>query len=314
MKGIMYHYVRPETDSLPLLNYLHIEDFEKQLNYFGNEFGFLTKTDLRVSLESGQPLPGVVLTFDDGLNCHYDHVFPILKKYGLWGIFYVSTQVFSNEKVLDVHRIHILLAKMDPAILYKGLLDIIEDRYLVDSFRSGFYDLTYASQSNDKYTNAIKRILNYFISYEFREEVIDQLFERFVPENISTDDYYLSTGHMTEMTRSGMVLGSHTVSHSVMSKLSLEKQEMEIISSFDFLNKKKLFNEFKTFCYPYGGFHTFTDDTEQILQQEGCDFSFNVEPRDIESQDLMFRKQALPRYDCNQFPFGQVRKKLQTGN
>ena len=34
-------------------------------------------------------------------------------------------------------------------------------------------------------------------------------------------------------------------------------------------------------------------------------FSFNVEPRDISLDDLKNRKQALPRYDCNQFLYGK---------
>lgn len=308
MKGIMYHYVRPETDSLPFLNYLHVEDFEKQLNYFGNEFGFVSKSDLKISLETGQPTSGVLLTFDDGLSCHYDHVFPILKKYGLWGIFYIPTQVFEKKKVLDVHRIHILLARIAPHVLYENLLQIIEEKYLEDSFRPGFYDLTYSSQKNDDHTNSIKRILNYFISYRYRETVIDRLFELFIPENVTTEDYYLSIDDMEEMADC-MVIGSHTVSHSVMSKLSLKIQEDEIKNSFAFLERENLISEFRTFCYPYGGFHTFTESTEQLLDQSQCEFSFNVEPRDIETHDLTFRKQALPRYDCNQFPFGQVRTK-----
>ena len=64
----------------------------------------------------------------------------------------------------------------------------------------------------------------------------------------------------------------------------------------------------KTFCFPYGGFHSFNDDTIEILETENVHFSFNVEHRDIVENDLKDKKQYLPRYDCNQFLFGQVRK------
>ena len=60
----------------------------------------------------------------------------------------------------------------------------------------------------------------------------------------------------------------------------------------------------ETFCYPYGGFHTFTPETEQLLLSAGSRDSFNVEARDIGPVDLLQRPQALPRYDCNQLPFG----------
>jgi len=44
-----------------------------------------------------------------------------------------------------------------------------------------------------------------------------------------------------------------------------------------------------------------------VLEENGCLFSFNVEPRDMTTQDILSRPQALPRYDCNMFPHGQCR-------
>ena len=61
-----------------------------------------------------------------------------------------------------------------------------------------------------------------------------------------------------------------------------------------------------TFCYPFGGFHTFDADTERILTDCGIRYAFNVEPRDITSADLRDRPTALPRYDCNAFAHGRA--------
>jgi len=60
---------------------------------------------------SGEPSSGVILTFDDGLRDHYKYVFPKLKEHNLWGIFYISTAPFHNKKLIDVHRIHMLVGK-----------------------------------------------------------------------------------------------------------------------------------------------------------------------------------------------------------
>ena len=106
----------------------------------------------------------------------------------------------------------------------------------------------------------------------------------------------------------GMIIGSHTVNHPVMSRLNKEDQENQIINSFDYLKETIESFHHKTFCYPYGGFHSFTKKTEEILFNQECLYSFNVEQRDIEESDLKNRPQALPRYDCNQFKYGQVRK------
>ena len=92
-----------------------------------------------------------------------------------------------------------------------------------------------------------------------------------------------------------------------MSKLSLEDQKQEIENSFSFLEEVTGGLQIKTFCYPYGGFHTFTDGTMKLLDKEKVKFSFNVEAREISSNDLFNNQQALPRFDCNQFPHGSCR-------
>jgi len=104
-----------------------------------------------------------------------------------------------------------------------------------------------------------------------------------------------------------MFIGSHSVSHPVFSKLSVADQEAEIAQSFASLESVLGHQEIRTFCYPYGGFHSFTSETEQLLKKHGCRFAFNVEHRDIQQRDFIHRPMALPRYDCNKFPHGLSR-------
>ncbi|MDQ6814471.1 MAG: hypothetical protein M3040_12085 [Bacteroidota bacterium] len=103
-----------------------------------------------------------------------------------------------------------------------------------------------------------------------------------------------------------MVIGSHIISHPVLSKLSAVQQENEISQSFKFVEDVCIILPYKTFCYPYGGSHSFTNETERLLNNEGCSFSFNVEARDVSIANLLVRPQALSRYDCNYFPQGQL--------
>lgn len=308
MKSLMYHYVRPSDAELPHLKHLHFEDFQKQLDYLDDTYGFVSKEEFLLSVKNCKPVDGVVLTFDDGLKCHHQYVFPELKKRGLWGMFYVPTGVYTRKKILDVHRIHILLARVDSTVIYNALLELVTDDILVDASRTEFKELTYKRQDNDAATNMVKRILNYYISYEHRERIIDQLMNSFIPEDVSdVSRFYITEQEIEEMHNGGMVIGSHTVNHPVMSKLSENEQFYEINTSFGFLEGVCGNLPIKTFCYPYGGFHSFTATTEDILENAHCLFSFNVEQRDISARDLEARRQALPRYDCNQFKYGQVR-------
>ena len=45
MKAIMYHYVRRFNPTLPNFRFLDVENFEKQLDYFQDNFGFVSKDE-----------------------------------------------------------------------------------------------------------------------------------------------------------------------------------------------------------------------------------------------------------------------------
>jgi hypothetical protein len=200
-----------------------------------------------------------------------------------------------------------LLGKHGGRMIYEALEEMVVEHMLSHAHIRDFRILTYDNQNNDHYTNLVKRILNYYISYEYREKILDGLMDEFLPgERDLAAKFYMRPQEIRQLQEAGMLVGSHTVNHMVMSKLPRHRQEMEIRESFAFLERITGGLALRTFCHPYGGFHTFTDETEKLLQDHGCLFSVNVEPRDINSTDLRTRAQAMPRYDCNQFPFGSA--------
>jgi len=308
VKAIMYHYISPKKIDLPHLHYLHLNDFVKQLEYFGNEYGFISYEEFQQCILSNKPTKGVVLTFDDGFSDHYRYVLPELLKQGLWGIFYVSTSPFLTGKLIDVHRIHMLLGKYGESEIAHALQRIITEDMISHAHVIEFSKDTYVRQNNNVTTNYVKRLLNYFIDYKYRQGVLDELMSIYYPnEKDLVKDFYMTKAEIKHMHNNGMVIGSHTVNHPIMSKISICEQEIEIESSFQMIESIVGIPTLKTFCYPYGGYHSFTAGTEQLLEKNACLFSFNVEARDISEKDLASRRQALPRYDCNAFPYGSCR-------
>jgi peptidoglycan/xylan/chitin deacetylase (PgdA/CDA1 family) len=308
MKAIMYHYVRPDSPDLPYFRHLHVEDFDRQLDYFQDHLGFVSKGEFLAALASGRPSQGAILTFDDGFDDHVRHVLPRLLERGLWGIFYIPTGVYPAGKLLDVHRIHLLLGKHGGQAVFEALMATVSDSQLSHAHVHEFRTQTYKRQKNDDYVNAVKRTLNYYISYEYRQSAIDRLMAGFgLDETAEARAFYMSEPALRSLHEAGMIVGSHTVSHPVMSKLGRAQQEAEIRGSFEYLEGVTGGLKVRTFCYPYGGYHTFTAETEALLDEHGCRFAFNVEPRDIDGEFLAGRRQALPRYDCNAFPFGACR-------
>jgi|GEM_PF-518323 len=307
MKAVMYHYVRNEDQAFPSFQFLHINDFKKQLDYFSRNFKILHPDVLKESIVTGKNAEGIILTFDDGLKDHYNFVMPELLKRGLSAIFYVSTGVYETRKILGVHRLHLLLGRFGSEVIYNELISLVTDEMLSHAHVEEFQTIPYSLQNNDGYTNVVKKMMNYFISYRYREQVLDRLMADFFGgDKQLIPSFYLSKSEIKNMHDAGMVIGSHTQTHPVLSKLSYHEQEHEIHASFDFFEKTCIKLPYKTFCYPYGGFHSFTSETEDILNDHRCLYSFNVETRDITDNDLQNRPQALPRYDCNYFPYGQL--------
>ena len=303
----MYHYVREFDPSLPNFRFLKVENFEKQLDFFQEQFGFVTKDEWlnvikRKKLGSAQGK--VILTFDDAMSCHYDYVYKILSKRDLWGIFYVPTQPYQKGKVLDVHRIHLLCGAYSGNELLSTLKVFLNEEMILDEKIEEFRKQTYTRQDNYEGISEFKRILNYFVSYDYREQLIDSV-ARELNYVSHTSKFYVSLDKLNQMQLSGNVIGSHTVSHPVMSKLSKIEQHKEIENSFSFLESNLQLN-LKTYCHPYGGFHSFNVETVRALAKKEVAFSFNVESRDICDDDLTSSIHFLPRYDCNEFPFGKA--------
>ena len=300
--------MRNPHKKLPHFVYLSVENFKKQLDFFEKHFGFVRFEDFCALGESTlhfQTLQHkILLTFDDGFIDHYKYVLPELKRRGLFGLFFVPTGIYERQKALDVHRIHFLLGYIGGGDLMKFARSLIKD-FMLEKI-SEFKTITYTKQNNEIATKEFKKLFNYYIKYAFREQVLDEIVKEFSSDDEIFMELYMSESNLAEMHKENMIIGSHSKSHFVFSKLDKDAQNSEIKDSFCFLENLLGGFKVKTFCYPYGGFHTFTNLTEDILRKESVKFAFNVESRDIDLNDLQSRPLALPRYDCNEFAFGKA--------
>ncbi len=93
----MYHYISAAPSANDRIRYglsVTPDMFDAQLKLL-QDSGFTTITlrDVYEYLAIGTPLPEnpIVLTFDDGYVDNYTNAFPILKKYGMIGTFFVLT-------------------------------------------------------------------------------------------------------------------------------------------------------------------------------------------------------------------------------
>ena len=293
----MYHYVRPNDPEYPHFNSLDTEIFKKQLDYFQENYGFVSKDEYIQAVKTGKNINGTVLTFDDGFKDHYKYVMPELKKRGLWGLFYISTGIYEIKQLLGVHRIHYLKGKYGASKILEETLCLINENMLdhtkIDDFDKEIY--THSNYENDE--KQLRRMYNYYIKYEYRDYLLSKLMCKYFDESTLFNEVYVSKDEIKELHSNGNIIGSHTVSHKVLSRLTYDEQYDEINCSFNFLNNIVTQN-YKSFCYPYGYASSYNQDTLEILKKlkidDACMFDNKI-------QDNNIKHYQLSRIDCNQF-------------
>lgn len=300
MNIVMYHYVRPPLKEFPYFNSLSVETFKKQLDFFEKKFGFISQEDFLQSISSKKNIKGAVLTFDDGFQDHYEFVAPELKRRGLWGIFYISTGVYTSnkKKLLGVHRVHHLKGKFGAALILKDALKLLDEKHLDRSKIAEFDKEIYQHQNGiTKEEKLLKRMFNYYISYEFRDIILDSLMDKYFDESDLFRKVYLSEREILSIAEAGNLIGSHTVNHPVLSRLSYIDQKNEIANSFDFI-ESLVGKTPRCFCYPYGYSSSYNLDTLSILHQLNV---HNAVIFDNMEQTDGIKPLELSRIDCNQF-------------
>ena len=306
--GITYHYVRPGSPEVPGLRFLHLDDFRKQLDWLCDTRRPISKNEFLDIMKGNEKVAdGFVLTFDDGLLDHYKFVFPELMKRGLWGAFYVPVGPYLDGRSLDVHQVHALLG------IFGGQKVLNELNNALSSLEI-FLDETvssnrYSQADDDEAIVRVKRKLNYELPIGLRSAVLNRVCEQLKFE-LRVSDWYMSTSQLQEMVDGGMIIGSHSLTHRPMHQLPLESQDSEIQESFSWLEGALGADLPRSFCYPYGGFDTFSIETEALLDKAGALWSFNTEEREISQLDVSERPQALPRFDCCNLPYGASRKPI----
>lgn len=296
---VMYHYIRYASSEYSDFNFLDVDVFRRQLDYFEKKYGFIDKEEFFDTVKKGKNIDGVVLTFDDGLKDHYTHVMPELQKRNLWGLFYVPTNYYtSNEnKLLNVHRIHYLKGKYGATKILRETKKYI-DRVMLDDEKIHEFDKEiYSFKEYEENEKELKKLFNYYIKYEYIDAILNKLMDKYFDEEKLCKEVYLSEQEIIELEQVGNVVGSHSASHKVLSRLSYDGQLKEIRDSVNFI-KSITDYKYSSFCYPYGYKSSYDENTLKILDDLNMD---NAVIFDNKILDGSISNYELSRIDCINF-------------
>ena len=302
MKVVMYHYVRPST-GLCHFAYLQLDNFRKQLDWFATKWGFVGRNSFCSWLGGGEAPHGVLLTFDDGLRDHVEFVLPVLRERRLFAIFYVSTSPIETGVVLDVHKVHLALGRLGgPASV--AWLEVHAPAVWRAAAKERRASAHYAAQASDEATKQVKQFFNWCLKPQDRRALLDGLLDfAFGGAPPKPGEVYLDAAGLRALADNGMGVGPHGHNHMVLANLQTEAQVNEIQTSCDVIERLGGSRQWG-FCYPYGTSSAFDSRAEKAVADAGCPFAFAVEGSDIDLPLREARCFALPRHNCNSFPYG----------
>jgi peptidoglycan/xylan/chitin deacetylase (PgdA/CDA1 family) len=302
----MYHYVRDLKNSrYPEIKGLSVDCFREQLQYILKHYRVITMQDLFRSIEGDMNLPNnsLLLTFDDAYADHFTTVFPILDELGIQGSFFPPGKAIQEHQVLDVNKIHFILASVENKKL------LVEDIYsLMDSFRME-YDLEpnecyYEKLATKNRFDAeevvfIKTLLQKTLPESLRSLMLADLFLKYVSkdEKAFSRELYMSHDQLKCMVRHGMYVGSHGWDHYWLNTLSEQRQEREIELSLKFLEPFGCDTSKWAMCYPYGAYN---DSLIALLKTHGCKLALTTK---VGIANVPVNNPfTFPRLDTNDLP------------
>ena len=303
---VMYHYVRDLKNSrYPDIKGLDINLFKEQIDYMRKHYHIITMEEVIHSIDNQVKIPekSVLLTFDDAYSDHYNNVFPILDKYKLQGSFYAPSKAITEHTVLDVNKIHFILASTEDKINLvnelKELVKFYQKEYQLEDFDYYYKKLAQASRLDTKDVIFIKRLLQVELVEDLRIKIVDTLFEKYieVSEDAFSRELYMNEEQLKHMLRSGQHIGNHGYNHYWWNSLNEKEMSQELDLSIRFLEKIGVDMNNWTACYPYG---SYDEQSIKMLKERGCKLAVTTEV-DIATtnKDTRF---IMPRLDTNDIP------------
>lgn len=303
---IMYHFVRDLKHSrYPEIKGLPIDLFKEQLKYIMKYYHIISMEELVSSVKSDNQLSrnSLLLTFDDAYIDQFLNVFPILDELSIQGSFFPPAKAILEHEVLDVNKIHFILASVPDKLKLVGeifsMLNEFRDEYSLEDNQYYFKKLAIADRFDTKEVIFVKRMLQRELPEKLRGEIVNRLFNKYVTENEEafSRELYMNIDQLKCMKRNGMYIGSHGYDHYWLNTLDRDAQEREIDLSLKFLQKIGGDLNDWVICYPYGAWN---NTLLSIIKRRGCKvgLSTNVGIADMNTDNPFI----LPRLDTNDLP------------
>lgn len=235
---LLYHRVNPDDD--PLFPSTAVTAFDAQMQYLARTFRVLPLIEIIERIQQGRGLEPltIAVTFDDGYRDNYTHAHPILKKYCLPATLFVATGFTGSNRLMWNDQLAWAVRSTD------------QERLCVSvAGREWALPL----ETREEKITSLNTVLEYLktCSDDHKVELLDDLIAELQVEKASHDRLMLNWDELRFMSREGWDIGSHTMSHPILTRIELSAVAEELQSSKRLI-EQELQRPASLFAYPNG--------------------------------------------------------------
>ncbi len=217
--------------------------FAKQLEYLKAHYDVVPLSQLVERITGSDSLPSglAAVTIDDGYSDAYQIAYPLLRRYGIPATLFVVTEFANRRSWIWTDKARFLLQQAPPQRLAIKIQDS-ELRFELNGVNS-------RRRASELINSIIKRLPD-----ESKEESIERLssaigvaIHRTPPEGFSS----VTWNQAREMDANGVEIGSHTLTHPILTNVGADRLRRELRDSKAQL-EEVLRHQVDLFCYPNG--------------------------------------------------------------
>jgi len=292
MPILQYHSVSPQGRYRSPTIAVHPQSFDRQMAYLARYYQVIPLDQVVTCIAERKPFPSraVAITFDDGYLDNYTCAYPILKKYGLTATFFITAGPVVRGQRFWVSWIREAIegAKNVAGLLRDGAVPGLEGLDATDS----------REQAIAEVTTRLNRM-----GYSARAETLARLanvLSIHVSEEPGSNGLGIMMGpeHVRDMSLGDMSIGSHTVTHPNLPRLTAEELDHELRESKALL-EAVTGTAVEHLAYPGGPEATnpdFTDQVAESVRQAGYRSACNSIRGAVTLNEPLF---ALRRHDVS---------------
>jgi peptidoglycan/xylan/chitin deacetylase (PgdA/CDA1 family) len=260
----MYHGLVERPLAAPDYCFLDSRAFARQMTYLARRCRVVPLSEALRWTDAREPV--VVLTFDDGFASVWTQAYPVLRALGLPATVFLATGFIDSKETFWFCRLHEALARTRrQRVEWQG--------------RSYALDTPAArARTSHQLQERLKRYPGPRVQNELAAILAALGCEAETPVPPDSPYRLLARAQIQAMARSGLIeFGAHSVTHAILSRLSLEERRREIRQSLEEV-EGLTGRPCRLFAYPNGRAEDFGDLDKVVLRQAGVQMAVTALP------------------------------------